>query len=144
MADSSWEPLAEIFFYCNSDSDQSAQRDKVRDIFCLCSRVLVKNHSEVEAIEQEELSEAYDTFNEQSMKNQIDAMSRIADEDSDANSCYFSATDSGADVSDYHGLAGASRELFKRSHRDESGASSSTDVDREHAEVFDENELHEQ
>lgn len=149
MADSNWEPLAEIFFY--SDNDQNSQRDKEKDIFCLCSRVLVKNHTEIEAIEQEELSEAYDTFNEQCTQNQMDTMNRIAvinhipdDEDSDANSCYFSATDSGADLSEYHGMASTSRELFKRSHRDESGASSSTDIDREHAEVFDEHEVNEQ
>lgn len=149
MADSNWEPLAEIFFY--SDSDQHSQRDKEKDIFCLCSRVLVKNHSEIEAIEQEELSEAYDTFNEQCTQNQMDTKNRIAiinhipdDEDSDANSCYFSATDSGADLSEYHGVASTSRELFKRSHRDESGASSSTDIDREHIEVYDEHETNAQ
>lgn len=149
MADSNWEPLAEIFFHCSADPN--TQRDKEKDIFCLCSRVLVKNYTEIEAIGQEELSEAYDTFNEQCSENQIDTMNRMTmanhvpdEEDSDANSCYYSATDSGADVSEYHGLASTSREMFKRSHRDESGASSSTDVDREHIEQFDEHEVNEQ
>lgn len=148
MTDSNWEALAEIFFHCSS----MREIEEGEYINCLCSRVLVKNQTEAVAMEQEELSEAYDIFNEQYCENHAATMNRIAsttnhsqdEEDSDANSCYYSATDSGADISEYHGIASTSRELFKRSHRDESGKSSSTSVEREQNDLFDEKELSEQ
>lgn len=143
MSDSNWEALAEIYLRYGSPSHE--ERDYT---VCLCSRVLVKNQTEAVAIEQEELSEAYDVFNEQyCVENHVATMNRMPkehsqeEEDSDANSCYFSASashtdnycttdeherDSGADISEYHGLASTSREIFRRAHREESGKSSST------------------
>lgn len=142
MSDSSSEALAEIYLR------QSGDQDDREYIACLCTRVLVKNQTEAVAIEQEELSEAYDIFNEQYCDNHV-AMNRKEhsqeEEDSDANSCYYSASashtdnycttdeherDSGADISEYHG-ASTSREIFKRSHRDDGGKSSSTSVERD-------------
>lgn len=135
MSDINWEALAEIHIkYDNNINDKEYN-------FCLCSRVLIKNQTEVVAIEQEELSEAYDVFNEQDCENHVSTMNRtpkefVQDEDdSDANSCYFSASashtdnycttdeherDSGADISEYHGAVGsAPREIYKKQHRDE-------------------------
>lgn len=147
MSDSTWEALAEIYL---------RQSDPVQDdreyTLCMCSRVLVKNQTEAVVIEQEELSEAYDIFNDQYCDNHVNTMNRKEhsqeEEDSDANSCYFSASashtdnycttdeherDSGADISEYHGAASTSREMYKRSHRDDGGKSSSTSVERDHS-----------
>lgn len=153
MTDSTWEALAEISFdYLRQNTPELADNNREYTI-CLCSRVLVKNQTEAVAIEQEELSEAYDIFTEQYCENPVGAMAMNRkdhsqeEEDSDANSCYFSASashtdnycttddqhDSGADISEYHCVASTSRELFKRSHRDDGGSkSSSTSVEREH------------
>lgn len=153
MTDSAWEALAEIFLRQSAGEIADNHREYT---VCLCSRVLVKNQTEAVAIEQEELSEAYDIFTEQYCENPVGTMNRKEhskdeEEDSDANSCYFSASashtdnycttdeherDSGADISEYHCVAStstsASRELFKRSHRDDGNKSSSTSVEREH------------
>lgn len=163
MTDSNWEALAEIYLRCGDSSTDD--RDYT---LCLCSRVLVKNHNEAVAIEQEELSEAYDVFNEQyCVENHVPTMNRIPkdaqeEEDSDANSCYYSASashtdnycttdeherDSGADISEYHALASTSRERFRRTHRDDT-SKSSTSGERERnnslPEIFeDEKELSE-
>lgn len=151
MTDSSWEALAEI--YLRQGTPELADNNKEYTI-CLCSRVLVKNQTEAVAIEQEELSEAYDIFTEQYCENSVGTMNRKdhsqEEEDSDANSCYFSASashtdnycttddqhDSGADISEYHCVASTSREIFKRSHRDDGSKSSSTSVEREHGHNF--------
>lgn len=146
MSDSNWEALAEI--YLRYGETELNDREYIQ---CLCSRVLVKNQTEAVAIEQEELSEAYDIFNEQYCENHVGTMNRLPkehsqeEEDSDANSCYYSASashtdnycttdeherDSGADISEYHGMATSSRERFRRSHRDENGKSSSTSMER--------------
>lgn len=156
MTDSSWEALAEINL---RQSDPELEDQKYT--CCLCSRVLVKNQTEAVAVEQEELSEAYDIFNEQYCENHVPTMNRKEhsqeEEDSDANSCYFSASashtdnycttdeherDSGADISEYHGVASTSRELFKRSHREEGGKSSSTSVERDQSTSL--SEMHEE
>lgn len=157
MSDSNWEALAEINIR-QSDPELEDQGY----ICCLCSRVLVKNQTEAVVVEQEELSEAYDIFNDQYCENHVNAMNRKdhsqEEEDSDANSCYFSASashtdnycttdeherDSGADISEYHGMASTSREMYKRSHRDEGGKSSSTSVERD-IEMHEEKDLNEQ
>lgn len=147
MSDSNWEALAEIYLR-NSDTEL----DDKEYINCLCSRVLIKNQTEAVAIEQEELSEAYDIFNEQYCENHVSNMNRFPkdhsqeEEDSDANSCYYSASashtenycttdeherDSGADISEYHGLTNTSKERFRRAHRDEIGKSNSTSIEQE-------------
>lgn len=148
MTDSTWEALAEIYLRQSAPELADSNRENT---FCLCSRVLVKNQTEAVAIEQEELSEAYDIFTDQYCENPVGTMNRKEhsqeEEDSDANSCYFSASashtdnycttddqhDSGADISEYHCVASTSRELFKRSHRDEGSKSSSTSVERDHS-----------
>lgn len=162
MSDSNWEALAEIYLRL-SDPELEDREYTV----CLCSRVLVKNQTEAVVIEQEELSEAYDIFNEQCCDNHVTTMNRKdhsqEEEDSDANSCYFSASashtdnycttdeherDSGADISEYHGVASTSREMFKRSHRDEGSKSSSISIERDQtnslSDIFDEKDLNEQ
>lgn len=147
MSDSNWEALAEIYL-----RSSDIELDDKEYINCLCSRVLIKNQTEAVAIEQEELSEAYDIFNEQYCENHASNMNRLPkdhsqeEEDSDANSCYYSASashtenycttdeherDSGADISEYHGLASTSRERFRRTHREESSKSNSTSVEQE-------------
>lgn len=170
MSDSNWEVLAEIYLrfgdseQCNNDRECEPEPEIVH---CLCSRVLVKNQTEAVAIEQEELSEAYDIFNEQYCENHVSTMNRLPkdhsqeEDDSDANSCYYSASashtdaycttdeherDSGADISEYHGIANTSRERFRRSNRDESGKGSSTSIERyeQTIELPDEKELTEQ
>lgn len=162
MTDSSWEALAEI--YLRQSEPDFADRDYT---LCMCSRVLVKNQTEAVVIEQEELSEAYDIFNDQCCDNHVTTMNRKEhsqeEEDSDANSCYYSASashtdnycttdeherDSGADISEYHGVASTSRERFKRSHREDGSKSSSTSVERDQtnssSEVIEEKDLNEQ
>lgn len=147
MSDSNWEALAEIYLR-SSDTEL----DDKEYINCLCSRVLIKNQTEAVAVEQEELSEAYDIFNEQYCENHVSNMNRLPkdhsqeEEDSDANSCYYSASashtenycttdeherDSGADISEYHGLASTSRKRFRGAHREESGKNNSTTVEQE-------------
>lgn len=165
MTDSNWEALAEIYLR-QIDPTELEDREYTH---CLCSRALVKNQTEAVAIEQEELSEAYDMFNEQYCENHVTTtMNRKEhsqeEEDSDANSCYFSASashtdnycttdeherDSGADISEYHGVASTSREQFKRSHRDDGSKSSSTSVERDHttsnlSEIFEEKDMSDQ
>lgn len=121
-----WEELAEIYI-----NTQPEATDK-EYIHCICSRVLIKNQFEVIAIEQEELSEAYDVFIEQDCENHVSSMNRVPKEipqeedDSDANSCYYSASashtdnycttdeherDSGADISEFYGACGTSKKL---------------------------------
>lgn len=131
MSDVNWEELAEIYINTNNNNDAS---DK-EYIYCLCSRVLIKNNQfDVISIEQEELSEAYDAFLEQDCSGEINvsAMNRVPkefsqeEEDSDAISCYYSASashtenycttdeherDSGADISEYHGACGVTKKL---------------------------------
>lgn len=162
MTDSNWEALAEIYL---RQIDPSELEDREYTL-CLCSRVLVKNQNEAVAIEQEELSEAYDIFTDQYCENHVTTMNRKEhsqeEEDSDANSCYFSASashtdnycttdeherDSGADISEYHGVASTSREQFKRSQ--EGSKSSSTSVERDQtnnslSEMLEEKDINEQ
>lgn len=165
MTDSNWEALAEIHLR-QIDPTELEDREYTH---CLCSRVLVKNQTEAVVIEQEELSEAYDIFNEQYCENHVTTtMNRKEhsqeEEDSDANSCYYSASashtdnycttdeherDSGADISEYHGAASTSREQFKRSHRDDGSKSSSTSVERDQttsnlSEILEEKDINEQ
>lgn len=164
MTDSNWEALAEIYLR-QIDPSELEDRDYT---LCLCSRVLVKNQTEAVVIEQEELSEAYDIFTEQYCENHVTTtMNRKEhsqeEEDSDANSCYFSASashtdnycttdeherDSGADISEYHGVASTSREQFKRSHREDGSKSSSTSVERDQtnslSEILEEKDINEQ
>ncbi|XP_031621380.1 trimethylguanosine synthase [Contarinia nasturtii] len=160
MTDSNWEALAEI--YVRQGVPELDDREYT---LCMCSRVLVKNQTEAVVIEQEELSEAYDMFNEQYCDNHVTTMNRKEhsqeEEDSDANSCYFSASashtdnycttdeherDSGADISEYHGVASTSREIFKRSHRDDGSKSSSTSIERDQvnslSEIRDDKDIH--
>lgn len=159
MTDSNWEALAEIYI-----RHGDPELDDREYTLCMCSRVLVKNQTEAVVIEQEELSEAYDIFNEQDCDNHVTTMNRKdhsqEEEDSDANSCYFSASashtdnycttdeherDSGADISEYHGVASTSREIFKRSHRDDGSKSSSTSIERDQvnslSEMLDEKDI---
>lgn len=159
MSDSNWEALAEI--YLRQSEPELEDQDYT---FCLCSRVLVKNQTEAVAIEQAELSEAYDIFTDQYCENNhVSTMNRKEhsqeEEDSDANSCYFSASashtdnycttdeherDSGADISEYHGVASTSREIFMRSHRESCSTSVERDQSTSLSEIQDEKEIHEQ
>lgn len=158
MTDSSWEALAEIYL---RQSDLELEDNEYT--FCMCSRVLVKNQTEAVAIEQEELSEAYDIFTEQYCDNpHVATMNRAVkdhsqeEEDSDANSCYFSASashtdnycttdeherDSGADISEYHCVASTSREMFMRSNRESCSTSTERDQSNSLSEVQDEKEI---
>ena len=149
MSDLTWEALAEVYI---SPANTAATAAKKEFIFCLCSRALLKNQQDVTVFEQEELSEAYDRFNELALSSGGQKMSghRVVkdpsqeEEDSDANSCYFSASashtdnycttdeherDSGADISECHGSSG--RMIFKRIHRDRDETKTSMEWHRE-------------
>lgn len=128
MCEPNWEALAEI--NVRTGCHASPQRDE--PIYCLCSRVHVKippidETTPFATAELEELSESYDVFNENACENLPSNMNRVPkeasqeEEDSDANSCYYSASvthtdnycttdeherDSGADTSEYHATSG--------------------------------------
>lgn len=128
MSDTNWEALAEI--YIRNPAIQ--EKDYT---YCLCSRAHIKIPTDILAIESEELSESYDVFNEHDCENIATNMNRVAkevsqeEEDSDANSCYYSASvshtdnycttdeherDSGADTSEYHAGACGSKDHSKK------------------------------
>lgn len=140
MCEPNWEVLAEIYVKARVTTEPSHKDER---IFCICSRAHVQLHGAEEptiATELEELSESYDVFNENDCENLASNMNRVPketsqeEEDSDANSCYYSASvthtdnycttdeherDSGADTSEYHvASTSASRECpMKRSSK---------------------------
>lgn len=135
MCEPNWEALAEVYI---KPSKTVVTADH---IFCLCTRAHIKVPTEVLTTELEELSESYDVFNENDCDNLTSNMNRIAkdlsqeEEDSDANSCYYSASvshtdnycttdeherDSGADTSEFHGPGAGCKENSKRCNQKES------------------------
>lgn len=127
MCEPNWEALAEINVRTGLPIEPSHH---IEPIYCLCSRVHVKIPPDepTYAGELEELSESYDVFNEHDCENRTSNMNRVPkeasqeEEDSDANSCYYSASvthtdnycttdeherDSGADTSEYHAASGS-------------------------------------
>uniref|UniRef100_U5ERS4 Trimethylguanosine synthase n=1 Tax=Corethrella appendiculata TaxID=1370023 RepID=U5ERS4_9DIPT len=122
-----WEPLAEI----NLSYDIN-DKNKKRNIFCLCSRVFIKNYYDVYAstLEKEEISEVDDVFNETTNHPPPTLHYKAINmkKDEDANSCYFSAsashTDNYCSTDNEHEPARTSTSVFHNIvlHSSDSGA----------------------
>ncbi|XP_037049141.1 trimethylguanosine synthase isoform X2 [Bradysia coprophila] len=104
MNDVHWEPLAEIYL------PHHFSHLKTKKIFCLCSRVFIRNYNENlnNTLERDEYNEIDDQFSENDLQDyekpihfpenkSRKLLASAVDEEVDANSCYYSASASHTD-----------------------------------------------